>query len=433
MPACTNLKKRFFRRELRYLNVPQSGLHKPNLRRNDSVPQDDAINRTISQYPPLPTMTRANSSSSRHVTRPARKRGKFSYRRGMSHDRAGSSERTQVDPLPVHTSEPPRAPRHMISGASSEHVNSDVASPSVINSALPAVASQSNPSMQAGSDSPMDSELRTEIEKIRREKYDMAVTLNEYKQKLQHMEVKKADDNLTLQICKEKVIMLNAEISALKLERDGLQKLVELHQSSVQRSGKVSSKFWDKIAKTLDPKYNALANALYKRLSSWCTAETMEIFPDYNGPRKRKWDGRAQSVDKYGLPLLSQNTDSSSALVPLFVPYPITAVLQSTELFYVQSYVSHEEILATELNMVLASPGVGGNLSKALNVYMKKLWKRFQLTKLWWQRLNSSFRRLLVIANDMLSTTYSHSSVTMVCEAATTEELTSHCSKRKKR
>ena len=62
--------------------------------------------------------------------------------------------------------------------------------------------------------------------------------------------------------------MLNSEIAELKPENSVLQKLVEELQSPHKRSGKPTSKFWDKIAKTLDPKYHALTKALHDHLSS---------------------------------------------------------------------------------------------------------------------------------------------------------------------
>lgn len=279
-----------------------------------------------------------NNNASRPARLPARKRGKAAGGRYITTSRGSHSSLRNSDSASQRNSDPPQS---QLSGDRSAGAH---------------VTTTSNSAQRSADDSCIDGDVRKQLEKLQNNYNEVLVANNDYKQQLNRLKIAEAGNKIAVDVWKEKVSLLNREIAELKMENSGLHKLVHELQSSQKRSGKASSKFWDKIVKTVDPKYHALVKALHDHLSSWCAAESMEIVQGTTRTRRRKWDGRVQKVSEFGLPLLSQYNNSGSATTILCVPFPFAAVFESTELFYVQSFVSHQSILANELKVLLDTP-----------------------------------------------------------------------------
>lgn len=196
-----------------------------------------------------------------------------------------------------------------------------------------------------------------ELDDLKKQNEGLLITLNGYKKKLKDFELEDATSRCTIQLLREKLNIVEVELAQSKQEKEGLAQLVEELQLKLQTTSgaRRSSTFFTKISKTIDKKYITLATAVERHLSYWCAAETMELEIGFESVRKRKWLGRVRLVQSFGLNLIPEPISEGNEQ-KLFIPLPFTAVLNSKELFFIQSFDSHESILEKQTVSVLEGP-----------------------------------------------------------------------------
>lgn len=240
---------------------------------------------------------------------------------------------------------PPSAP-----GSSDVHVTTSLEQSQPVTTSV-------EPTPRSGDGSYPEVDRQAELEKVREENNKLVLVNNEIKQEIHHLKLERTHNNLSAGIYREKVIAMTTENANLKMENIGLKKLVKELQASQKPSGHISSKFLDRLQKTLQPQYHTLAKALQDNLFSWCLSETMEVVHGVNGPHIRNWHGRVQSVTEFGLELLPHQSASASAPTTVSVPFPFHTMLEGTEGWFLQSFVSYQSVIETQLNEVLDTEG----------------------------------------------------------------------------
>lgn len=287
-------------------------------------------------------MPNNNSNTRPLLKRPGRKRGKGNY--------GAYVNSTRPPPLTAPGSKP-------VSGNASapSSTNEDIssiatpASPAVQDQPSPTVGSQ--PSISGGFTEETvptlsaEESLLKDLEEAHRREEKLVFSLNEYKQETKTLKVTMLSEQMSLNVLTGKMKILEDEIATLKQENDGLTKLVGQLQSKEDPTANGRSKFIAKMMKTVDNKYIPLVIAIQRQISSVCNAETMELVVENEDSRARQWAGRCQFVKDFGLQLLHvvRPTDDGMKFT---VPFPFPTVLQSKELFFIQSFESYESAIA---------------------------------------------------------------------------------------
>ena len=165
------------------------------------------------------------------------------------------------------------------------------------------------------------------------------------------MQLDLAQTKTTCTILQEKLVLLKNEISDLKQKNIGLQNLNKVLEMSTTK--KTSSKFMSALSKSMDKRYISLAIAVDRRLVQWSINETMELIASSHDCKKRNWNGRMDIVSEFGIPRKATIQVEGDNQTQYFVPSLFSAVLMSTDLFFIHSFHSLESVIWSAANDVL--------------------------------------------------------------------------------
>ena len=264
-------------------------------------------------------------------------------------------------PSPRHSFKAGRAPRgrsqHRRSTNSHSLSNKSVSTPStpptsqvpLESNAVLASGSQNTSIIRPGNASSTSTLESEEMKHLRLDLQSKVEHVNTLKATVHDLNTKLSRAELTEKVLHEKLISLEAEVSKLKKDKDGLLKLNDQLQLKLSSTATTTPKFVTKLSTTLEKKYLCLALAVERQLAVWSSAESMELKERLDPVKQRNWTGRMSVVDSHGI--VSPSSDNTNSFT--FVPTVFSAVLSSSNLLYIQSFVSIDMVIAQKVRDIL--------------------------------------------------------------------------------
>ena len=228
--------------------------------------------------------------------------------------------------------------KHSANGISS--IESDCNPTEVVDDSISQPGPTVNPNAEKEKIIKLQAELRSTIEH-----------LNTFKKTVTTLEKDLAHSKLTITVLQDKISCLQKELNLQKQENDGLIKANEQLEHKMAKTDNKLPKFVVRLSKSLDKKYITLALAVERKLASWASAESMEVYNTMDDIKKRNWTGRFETVKDFGirsvtLATVADNDKNNYNFVPTF----FHAIFASANLFFIPSFISIEVVIADHLN-----------------------------------------------------------------------------------